>query len=87
MEYTTPIGREPWVDAETVAAHLGFEADHIRKMARAGKLPGVQMQNGKRVYWRFKLSEIDAEMERQAKTAIHTAMPMLSAIADTAVQA
>ena len=60
---------EPWVDAATVGAHLGFKPDHIRKLAGQGKLPGIQMQNGARVYWRFKLSEIDAalvDMEARA---------------------
>jgi hypothetical protein len=49
---------EPWVDAEAVAAHLGFEADYIRKLANKGIIPGSVVPGRKR-YWRFKISEVD----------------------------
>jgi hypothetical protein len=55
---TTVEQSEPWVDAETVAAHTGFKADHIRKLAANKKIPAAPMQNGKRVFWRFKLSQV-----------------------------
>lgn len=50
---------EPWVTAEIVAAHLGFKADHIRKLANQGLIPGSVIP-GRRRFWRFKLSEVDA---------------------------
>lgn len=53
---------EKWVDAKAIAEHLGFKPDHIRVLARAKQLPGVQLQNGSREYWRFKISEIDRWM-------------------------
>lgn len=53
---------EPWVDADTVATHLGFESDHVRNLARAGKIPATQMGNGKRKFWRFKISHVDAAL-------------------------
>ena len=62
LETATKTTIEPWVDAAKVAAHTGFEPDHIRKLANQGKIPAVQMQNGKRVYWRFKLSQVDVFM-------------------------
>ena len=60
---------EPWVDAATVAAHLGFKADYIRKQAVSGKLPGKQFKNGARSYWRFRISEIDAALSSDEITA------------------
>lgn len=57
---------EPWVDAETVGEHIGFKADHVRVLARTGRLPGTPMKNGKRTYWRFKLSLVDAAMSEAA---------------------
>lgn len=75
---------EAWVDAATVGAHLGFKPDHIRKLAKTGRLPGSQLQNGARVYWRFKISEIDAAMQADVKATIHKAMPLMSAMAQLA---
>lgn len=60
------LGAEPWVDADTIALHTGFKADHIRKMATAGKIPGSKMQNGKRQFWRFKVSAVDAVLQAVA---------------------
>lgn len=59
-----PTG-EPWVSAEKVAEHLGrFTPDHIRVMARRGQLPARNMGFGKKKYWVFRLSEVDAAVER-----------------------
>jgi excisionase family DNA binding protein len=66
---TTPA-IEPWVDAKTVGEFIGFEHDHVRKLANAGKLPGAKMQNGKKTYWRFKLSQVEEYMRRQANTNV-----------------
>lgn len=56
---------ESWVDATIVAKHLGCKPDHVRKMAVAGSIPGSKIGNGKRDYWRFKLSAIDEALSRQ----------------------
>lgn len=56
---------EQWVDAIAVSKHLGFKPDHIRKMARAGKLYAAQTRNGDRDIWRFKLSLVDKWMLEQ----------------------
>ena len=71
---------EAWVDAETVAQHLNFSPQQVRLMAREGRIPGVQQGNGKRAFWRFKLSQVDAAME--AAATMRKAMPVLSSIAD-----
>jgi hypothetical protein len=60
---------EPWVDAKTVAAHIGHKHDHVRALARQGKLPGVCIRNGSRDFWRFKLSQVDAFMNQHANVS------------------
>lgn len=77
---TTDKQVEPWVDAVAVGKHLGFNADHIRKLAVAGKLPGKQLQNGSKKYWRFKMSQVEAFM------LMRDAMPLVSSIGDMAAQ-
>lgn len=62
---------EPWVDAKTVGKHIGFEHDHVRKLANKGIIPGKPMQNGKKVYWRFKLSQVDAFMESHQNVTVN----------------
>lgn len=51
---------EPWVDIRRAAEHLGFSRNMVAKMAERGEIPGVPYRSGKRTYWRFKLSLIDA---------------------------
>ena len=51
---------EPFVDAEKVGVHLGFKAGTVVRMAHRGDLPAVPFRSGKKTYFRFKLSEIDA---------------------------
>ena len=63
ISHTIPGPPEPWVDAKTLGLHLGFKEQHIRNMARDGKLPGKPMQNGSRIYWRFRISEVDEWMK------------------------
>jgi hypothetical protein len=50
---------EPWVDAATVAKHIGFCQKTTVKMVAQGKLPGRAVRNGAKTFWRFKLSEVD----------------------------
>lgn len=69
---------EPWVDAEVVAKHLGCKSDHVRKMASKGKLYAVPSQNGKRSFWRFRISLVDKWLTEQAKESIATAMPIMN---------
>lgn len=53
---------ERWVSADEVAEHLSMTAQWVRDMARDDELPGVKFG----IYWRFRISEVDAEMERRA---------------------
>ncbi len=50
---------EPWVDIKDLAKHLGFDYQATRKMVQEGKIPGKPFVNGKKTYWRFKLSVVD----------------------------
>jgi hypothetical protein len=53
---------EPWVDLRTLAAHIGFGPQATRRMVDAGQIPGKAFQNGKKVFWRFQLSAVDAAL-------------------------
>ena len=72
----TPVV-EKWVGADEVAAHLGFKPDHVRKLARMKLIPAFATPQNpekkdtkrKRQNWRFKLSQVDAAMEEQAKAS------------------
>jgi hypothetical protein len=63
LELVTPPA-EPMVDAETIGKHLQFSACHIRKLAAAGTIPGYSFGLGKKVHWRFKISEVDQAIKR-----------------------
>jgi|GEM_PF-5346750 len=56
----TSVTVEPWVDIAAVARHIGFSYQQTAKMANDGLLPGWPRRSGKRTFWRFKLSEVDA---------------------------
>ena len=56
--------RERWVSADEIAEHLSMTPQWVREMARDGELPGVKFG----IYWRFRISQIDKEMERRAAT-------------------
>jgi predicted DNA-binding transcriptional regulator AlpA len=56
---------EPFVDAKRVAEHLGFSAGTVIRMAHRGAIPTTPYKSGKKTYFRFKLSEIDAEARAQ----------------------
>ena len=60
---TEPVGApsvEPWVDTAAVARHIGFSYQQTAKMVKEGLIPGKPFCGGKRTFWRFKLSEVDA---------------------------
>jgi hypothetical protein len=60
------IEPEPWVDLRTLAEHIGFEYQATRRMAEDGKIPGKALQNGKKTFWRFQLSAVDAAFAQSA---------------------
>jgi hypothetical protein len=51
---------EPWVDLAALAKHIGFSYQATRRMVEDGKIPGKALQNGKKTFWRFQLSAVDA---------------------------
>jgi hypothetical protein len=56
----TPIEFEPFVDANTVAAHLKTTRRQVLEMTRRGIVPGYPLGTGSsRRVWRYRLSEID----------------------------
>jgi len=60
---TAPLAApEPWVDSAVVAKHIGFCPRKVSQMVKAGQIPGRAVRNGARVFWRFKLSLVDAAM-------------------------
>jgi hypothetical protein len=61
-----PSRTEPWVDLAALARHIGFCAGATRRMVEAGKIPGKAFQNGKKRFWRFQLSAVDAAFGQSA---------------------
>jgi hypothetical protein len=57
-----PPTPEPWVDLRALAAHIGFRYQATRRMAENGQIPGKCFQNGKKAFWRFQLSAVDAAL-------------------------
>jgi len=64
---STAEAPEPWVDARTLTAHLHFGYQTILKMVDDGKIPGKAFQNGKKAFWRFKLSAVDAALSGEQR--------------------
>jgi hypothetical protein len=59
--HTSPfMNLEPFVDAAAAGRFLGLHPVTIQRMARNGTLPGHPVCRGKRVVWRFLLSELAA---------------------------
>lgn len=54
---------EKWVNIAAVSKHIGFCPRLVTAWMKAGKLPCHPARNGKRVYYRFLLSEVDAAMK------------------------
>ena len=57
---------EPYVDAEVAAKYLSIEKRVLMDRARSGQLPGHPLPGSKRRMWRFKLGELDANMQEQS---------------------
>lgn len=63
IDFRTPAllpFNEPWVDLRTLAEHIGFGYQATLRMVEAGKIPGKALRNGKKTFWRFQLSAVDA---------------------------
>ena len=57
---------EPWVDLRAVAQHLSMGYALARKMADEGQIPCKQFRSGKMTYRRFRLSQVDAALSKEA---------------------
>ena len=55
---SSPFPCEPFVDADVAAAFLMVQRKTILDWARAGTLPAHRYGRGKRVVWRFRISEL-----------------------------
>lgn len=64
--HTQSLDPEPWVDLRKLAEHIGFEYQATRRMVEDGKIPGKAFQNGKKKFWRFRLSAVDASLAQSA---------------------
>lgn len=61
---TTPSTEpEKWVDIATVAKHIGFCPRVTTQLMKSGTIPGRAVKNGKRTFYRFLLSEVDAAIK------------------------
>jgi hypothetical protein len=57
---------EPWVDLRALAEHIGFCQGATRRMVEEDKIPGKPFVNGKKTFWRFQLSAVDAAFSQSA---------------------
>ena len=54
---------EPFVSARVVALYLGIDPAMVVRYAKAGKIPAHTLpESGKRIHWRFLLSEVRESM-------------------------
>jgi Helix-turn-helix domain len=58
----TPANESEWVDVRTLAEHIGFSYQTARRMVADGEIPGKVFRNGKKSFWRFRLSDVDAAL-------------------------
>jgi len=56
---------EPYIEAAQAAAYLSMSRKTLLKKARAGRLPGHPLGEGRRKMWRFRLSELDRWMQTE----------------------
>ena len=62
-----PLSAEPWVDVRTLAGHLRFGYQTTLRMVNEGLIPGKAFQSGRKTFWRFRLSEVDAALTGPAR--------------------
>ena len=58
---------EQWVDLRVCGKHIGFSYAVTRRMAENGQIPGTRFQNGRKAFWRFRLSAVDAALAQSAR--------------------
>jgi hypothetical protein len=62
-----PLAAEPWVDVRTLANHLRFGYQTTLRMVNDGLIPGKAFQSGRKTFWRFQLSAVDAALTVPAR--------------------
>ena len=55
---TTGADREPFVDAAETGRFLQLRPRRVLELARRGEIPAYPLGQGKRLVWRFRLSEV-----------------------------
>jgi Helix-turn-helix domain len=68
---------EPFVDADAVAEFLSVKRKTILDWARAGIIPAHPYGRGKRVVWRFRISEI-ASHNKLTRSTMDTGSPEIA---------
>jgi hypothetical protein len=68
---------EPFVDADVVAEFLSVKRKTILDWARAGVIPAHPYGRGKRVVWRFRISEI-ASHNKPVRGTMDTGSPEIA---------
>lgn len=58
-------GLEPYIEAGRAAAYLSMSRKTLLKKARAGRLPGHPIGDGRKKMWRFRISELDRWMQTE----------------------
>lgn len=58
-------GLEPYIEAGRAAAYLSMSRKTLLKKARAGRLPGHPIGEGRKKMWRFRISELDRWMQTE----------------------
>jgi len=61
-------GIEPFVDADVVASFLFVKRKTVLDWARAGVIPTHEFGGGKRIVWRFRISEISSHQKQRCGT-------------------
>jgi hypothetical protein len=68
---------EPFVDADAVAEFLSVKRKTVLDWARAGAVPAHPFGRGKRVVWRFRISEI-AGRSKSVQSTMEAGSPELA---------
>jgi len=72
MDKSAGTAIEPFVDADRAAQFLVITRRRLLELARAGKLPGHGLGEGKRKIWRFRLSELAEAVVAKTPPLIHS---------------
>lgn len=77
--HTEDSAIERYVNAATLAAHLGISHRTVAKMAREGRIPAHPVSGTARRTWRFKLSEVERYLALSTSSHILALRPGCSA--------